>query len=129
MSLNTVIVDDTDPSITYSGGWNNAGAFIEFNGTTKWASVEGSTATFTFVGTAIIYYGGLTTTDNGAAIASIVLDGGAPVSYTSPNPIPSITNNIIFNSGPIPAGSHTLVVTSTSEHTLWMDYFLVTPSP
>jgi hypothetical protein len=48
--VNTVIVDERDSSIQYSNGWNDNGQFLEFDGTTRWSSNQGSTATFTFGG-------------------------------------------------------------------------------
>lgn len=80
-------------------------------------------------GTSISYYGGLTTSDTDTTIAEIVLDGGAPTMYTAPSKIPATTNNLIYKSGELDAGNHTLVVTSTNSATLWADYFLVSASP
>lgn len=43
-------LDDRDPSIIYSGGWAQAGSANEFDGTTTWTAVAGSTAKLTFTG-------------------------------------------------------------------------------
>jgi hypothetical protein len=50
MAANVAIVDERDPSIHYAGTWNEAGVSAEFNSTTKWSAMQGSTASFTFVG-------------------------------------------------------------------------------
>jgi hypothetical protein len=49
-SVNLAIVDEQDPFVSYSGTWSTAGSPAEFSGTTKWSAIQGSTASFTFVG-------------------------------------------------------------------------------
>ncbi|KAJ7106529.1 hypothetical protein C8R44DRAFT_638355, partial [Mycena epipterygia] len=110
MATNVAIVDDRNLQIQYAGTWANGGAPIEFQGSTRWSATEGSTATFTFVGKSISFYGGLTTSDAGLMKANMVLDGGSPVVYTAPDPIPDTVNNLMFSSGPLSDGTHTLVV-------------------
>ncbi|KAJ7816838.1 hypothetical protein B0H14DRAFT_3877700 [Mycena olivaceomarginata] len=108
----TFFIDDRDPQHTSSE-----------------STVPGDAFTLEFEGTSISYYGGLTTSDTDTTIAEIVLDGGATTMYTAPSKIPATTNNLIYKSGELEAGNHTLVVTSTNSATLWADYFLVTASP
>lgn len=45
------IVDDTDPSITYSTGWLRTTTSAEYNNTKTGANEAGMTATFVFNGT------------------------------------------------------------------------------
>jgi hypothetical protein len=62
--------------------------------------------------------------------ASMTVDGGPPVFFVPPIQTAAVTtNNLIFNSGDLSAGTHTLVVTAENDHTVWSDYFLVTPNP
>jgi hypothetical protein len=52
-----ISVDDTDPAIIYSPGWNRADHDIPavfsgiYNATDTYSDVTGATATYTFVGT------------------------------------------------------------------------------
>ncbi|KAJ6586548.1 hypothetical protein B0H10DRAFT_1761018, partial [Mycena sp. CBHHK59/15] len=114
------IVDERDPLVRYTGSWNNAGTPAEFQGTTRWSATQGSTASFTFTGTSVLYYGGAT----GQPIsASIVLDGAPPVLFSPPSGSLQTTNNLIFSSGDLSDGGHTLVVTAENGNPVWVDYF------
>ncbi|KAJ7757865.1 hypothetical protein B0H14DRAFT_2634818 [Mycena olivaceomarginata] len=49
-----------------------------------------------------------------------------------PPPIQSeavTTNNLIYDSGGLSDGNHTLVVTAQNDQAVWVDYFLITPGP
>lgn len=46
-------IDDRDPSIKYSDGWNFTSAENEHNGTGMLTTIAGSYATFTFTGACI----------------------------------------------------------------------------
>ena len=50
MSTETVIYDDRDPSISYSGDWSQAGGVQEYMNTTSWTSQNEATASLTFSG-------------------------------------------------------------------------------
>lgn len=83
-----------------------------------------------FVGKSISFYGGINNGSVGEVLnASIVIDGGPPKFFVPGiQPEAVTTNNLIFNSGDLTDGNHTLVVTAQNDHTVWTDYFLVTPS-
>ncbi|KAJ7351158.1 hypothetical protein DFH08DRAFT_992323 [Mycena albidolilacea] len=60
---------------------------------------------------------------------SMVIDGGPPTFFVPGIQLEAVTtNNLIFNSGDLSEGNHTLVVTAENNHTVWTDYFLVTPN-
>ena len=42
--------DDRNPSIVYSTGWAQAGSGLEYNSTTTWTALAGSTARVSFRG-------------------------------------------------------------------------------
>ena len=42
--------DDRDPTIVYSTGWAQAGSSLEYNSTTTWTALAGSTAQISFRG-------------------------------------------------------------------------------
>jgi hypothetical protein len=59
----------------------------------------------------------------------MIIDGGPPLFFVPPIQSAAVmTNNLMFNSGDLSDGNHTLVVTAENEHTLWIDYILLTPS-
>ncbi|KAF8209100.1 hypothetical protein K438DRAFT_1573250, partial [Mycena galopus ATCC 62051] len=127
--IGTYFVDDRDSRVVYTPAWRQFGSEPDFMHTSSESTNPGDKFSFQFEGTAISYYGGLTTSDTGLTIASIVLDGGAAVPYAAPNPIPATANNLMFQASGLSAGTHNLVVTSANAATLWADYFLVTPNP
>ncbi|KAJ6602829.1 hypothetical protein DFH09DRAFT_1019948 [Mycena vulgaris] len=127
VSVGSYFVDDRDPSITYTPEWRKFDQTQnDFQHTSQESTSAGDSFSIKFEGKSIAFYGGLTSSDVGV-IASIVLDGGTPVLYTTPSDPPAWVNNLIFNSGEISDGPHTLVVTATTDHTLWADYFLIGP--
>lgn len=50
MSTATLVYDDRDPSISYSGKWGQAGVVEEYMSTTSWTRQKGATASLTFSG-------------------------------------------------------------------------------
>jgi hypothetical protein len=48
--MGILAVDDRDPSITYTGGWAQAASPNEFDNTSTFTAVAGSTAKVTFTG-------------------------------------------------------------------------------
>jgi len=44
------IVDDSDPAVSYSSGWQKAGGGNEYNTTTSWSGQPRTTATLAFEG-------------------------------------------------------------------------------
>ena len=51
----TQILDDRDAAVVYSSGWGRAGSTPqEYNGTTRFASSPGLTATVTFRGAVVM---------------------------------------------------------------------------
>jgi hypothetical protein len=83
-----------------------------------------------FAGKSISFYGGINNGSVGEVLnASIVIDGGPPKFFVPGiQPDALTTNNLIFDSGDLTDGNHTIVVTAQNDHTVWTDYFLVTPS-
>ncbi|KAJ7185332.1 hypothetical protein C8R46DRAFT_1060162 [Mycena filopes] len=121
------LVDDGDSRIKYTTAWTEAGAEYDLLHTTHGSSAAGASFSFPFQGKSISFYGDI---NNGAlASATISIDKGPLVSYVATNQSSTVTsNNLIFDSGTISEGSHTLVVTAQNANPLWIDYFLVTPN-
>ncbi|KAJ7717018.1 hypothetical protein B0H16DRAFT_448431 [Mycena metata] len=120
-------IDDTDPRITYTPSWTSAGLDYDFLHSTHGSVGEGDSFSFTFEGRAISFFGDIN--NGGLPSASISIDKGPAVLYAAPvQPTTVTSNNLMFNSGDIAEGNHTLVVTLQNANTLWLDYLLVTPN-
>ncbi|KAJ6530949.1 hypothetical protein DFH09DRAFT_1409625 [Mycena vulgaris] len=123
-------IDDRDPRVVYTPPWQKFGSDPDFMHTSQGTTAKGDSLSLQFEGRSISFYGGI---NNGSITevlnASMTIDGGPPVFFVPPiQPAAVTTNNLIFNSGDLPDGKHTLVVTAQNEHTVWADYFLVTPN-
>ncbi|KAJ6483334.1 hypothetical protein C8R45DRAFT_802120, partial [Mycena sanguinolenta] len=124
-------IDDRDPRIEYTPAWNKSGSDIDLQHTSQGSTIAGDSLTLPFEGTSISVYGDIDNeTIGNAPNASIVIDGWEPVFF-----VPGLQsaaprcNNLMFNSGILAEGDHTLVVTAESDQTVWVDYFLVTQEP
>ncbi|KAJ7724691.1 hypothetical protein B0H14DRAFT_559367 [Mycena olivaceomarginata] len=124
-SVEAYFVDDRDPQIKYTPAWRQFGSEGDFQHTSQATSSVGDFLSYTFDGKAISFYGGVTSATTNA---SITIDGG-PAHFWVPPPGASQTNNLIYSSGALIPGTHTLVVTAENDQPVWADYFLVTPNP
>ncbi|MCR8644374.1 glycoside hydrolase N-terminal domain-containing protein [Paenibacillus sp. N1-5-1-14] len=52
-SVQPIKVDESDPSIVYTGNWSTYSSPQDYGGTEKYSSTAGSSAQFTFIGTAV----------------------------------------------------------------------------
>ncbi|KAJ8075026.1 hypothetical protein PM082_019353 [Marasmius tenuissimus] len=134
-SLNTVIVDDQDSRISYSGQWSLAGGSTDYSRTSYAPRSEGAQMSFTFSGTSITVVGNI---DAGAMCnATFAIDGNTS-SYTSPLVNATQHHQTIWSSPELAEGQHTLVYTSSSctpapnstststeyKSSIWLDYLL-----
>jgi hypothetical protein len=105
-----VRLNDTDPDFQYSGfSYQNDRGFGDYENDIHFASANGSTVTYTFVGTGIKVYGELST-DQGHYSAA--LDGGTPVlADTVPSDGQRQSNVVTWSAEGLTAGVHTLVLT------------------
>ncbi|KAF8167041.1 hypothetical protein K438DRAFT_1616192 [Mycena galopus ATCC 62051] len=129
MASNVAIIDDADPRIIYSGGWNKAGAPTEFHGTTTWSSAGDSTATFAFSGTTITVYASVGDSSPGDVAMSFAIDGSTQGSYTPPSSFPAggLYHQPLWTSSPLNDGPHTLLITQTAAQSsgqIYLDYLL-----
>ncbi|MFC4808905.1 X2-like carbohydrate binding domain-containing protein [Paenibacillus sp. GCM10023250] len=69
-----VMVNNNDPSIRYTGGWNNSGGrnMGDYKDDVQWTEAEGAFFTYTFQGTGIEY---ITEVDQSQGDVEIFLDG------------------------------------------------------
>ncbi|KAJ7508785.1 hypothetical protein B0H11DRAFT_2431861 [Mycena galericulata] len=134
--VDAYFIDDSDPRVSYTPAWQHFTGDQDFQHTSQQSTNPGDMFSLTFQvmrplrrfvlpGKAIKMYGSIT--DIGMK-ASMVVDGGVAEVF-APSSLPeSVTNNLIFSSGVLDDGNHTLVVTSEGTSPMWMDYVLVTPS-
>ncbi|KAK6972133.1 hypothetical protein R3P38DRAFT_3135924 [Favolaschia claudopus] len=123
-SVSAYFVDDRDSRIQYDPAWKLLGSEGDFQLTSQASQAQGDSLTFQFEGKSISFYGGVTST---TVTASISIDGGPPTLWVPP-PAANLTNHLIFYSGDLTPGIHTLVVTATNDQPVSADYFLVTPN-
>ncbi|KAJ7431634.1 hypothetical protein B0H11DRAFT_2129449 [Mycena galericulata] len=124
-AVSAYFIDDRDSRITYTPLWSFFGSDGDFQHTSQGSNAMGDSFSLAFEGKAVSFYGGITDLTMKALMS---LDGGPPVVFAPTSAPPSLTNNLIFSSGDLADGNHTLVVTSASNATMWVDYFLIVPS-
>ncbi|TBU55539.1 hypothetical protein BD310DRAFT_684153 [Dichomitus squalens] len=132
--MNWAFVDDADPRIQYSSGWQ---AFVngsEFDGTKHGAAEAGLTATLNFTGTQVVVVGSLGSVDvHGVPTTLYTIDSAEAGLYTAPiiQPGGFALNVTFFQSKVLPPGDHTLTITNvngTKPNVFWLDYIEYLPS-
>lgn len=98
--------NETNPNITYSGTWPSSSETGAHQGAVKFSSATSSWFEFTFTGTGFRLYG---KRDTGSGLANVTIDGN--FAGCSDNYGPLIRyQQVIFDSGPLPNGTHTVRV-------------------
>ncbi|KAK7049116.1 hypothetical protein R3P38DRAFT_3175366 [Favolaschia claudopus] len=133
-SARSYFIDDRDPRIIYTPAWRKFGSDVDFQHTSQGSTSAGDSFRLEFEGEdrkSISFYGGINNGSAGQVLnASMVIDGGIPTYFVpGPQPEADTNNNLIFDSGELSEGNHTLVVTAENDYTVWVDYFVVTPNP
>ena len=119
------VIDDSDASIVYSTGWALTSDSAAYGGKLHTTSTSGSTATMTFTGQSLALVAPL-----GPAYGSILvcLDPGVSVAGCNTVTLHSTTaveRDIVYVSGPLTAGSHTIQVTNPSGSPIALDGLVV----
>ncbi|KAJ7901055.1 hypothetical protein B0H14DRAFT_3852256 [Mycena olivaceomarginata] len=116
----TVVIDDNDPSVTYSPKWelDPSPERLESTRHASNSQVEGAWAAASFNGTGISLFGSRGR-DQGFK-ASVAIDESQLGTISD-----SQNQTLLFDSGALPAGPHTINVTILDGHGLIIDYFLV----
>ncbi|KAI0331684.1 hypothetical protein GY45DRAFT_1322048 [Cubamyces sp. BRFM 1775] len=120
------VIDDSDPRIQYNGSWIS---HAQLNTTQYWAGTatysndSGATATVTFTGISVNVRGAYTPAGASSMHSLYTLDGrDPPVEFTPPNS--TVTEEAFrvafYTSGPIPYGTHVLVIKNLGEQ-FWLD--------
>jgi hypothetical protein len=124
-------LQETDPAITYTGGWAQEGSRAWSARTAAYSGTAGAQATFTFTGTSISWLGAR---GPQTGIARVFLDGAFLAEVDTYAPAEQI-QAAIFTSPPLTDASHTLMIEvtgrkNTASTDLWIlvDAFDVTSS-
>ncbi|KAJ6477472.1 hypothetical protein DFH09DRAFT_1467672, partial [Mycena vulgaris] len=124
LTLNTTI-DNVSPLITYepSGAWRSNDKLssrdplmiLRGGSTETWT--QNATATFAFQGTWLAVNG---TKNKSHGAYTVKLDDGPPRLFNASTPS-DLFKTQIFNSGPIPAGQHTLIISNVDSRWVTLD--------
>ncbi|KAI0682883.1 hypothetical protein C8T65DRAFT_595919, partial [Cerioporus squamosus] len=109
---NVALLDDTDPSIVYTGSWTRQSPSPgNYANTVSETTVVGDIANFTFTGTWISVYGARS--PSGTEKSTYAVDGGLTTTYFEASVVGSPKHKAqFFNSSILTAGTHTLVITN-----------------
>ncbi|KAJ7111652.1 hypothetical protein C8R43DRAFT_1078998 [Mycena crocata] len=123
----TVFIDDNDPKLHYSSGWEVGSGDGMLQNTTHTSRTVGSELSFDFEGSSIKFNGPIFPADSGNGYnASVVIDGGPSFIMTQTHQDSTTFNNLLFSSSPeLAPGKHTIVITALNDQPLAIDYFLV----
>ncbi|KAF5376679.1 hypothetical protein D9615_007884 [Tricholomella constricta] len=122
MASDTIIIDDVNPRIAYTGFWERGGVGSEYNSTTHGTASAGSRATIKFNGrSSIAVYGTIGRENNNghpsfAPITEYSIDGSAPSSFKGTPMRGVIYRQLFFQSPTLEEGEgkeHTLVIENT----------------
>lgn len=91
MSTRSVIIDDRDPQIQYSPGWQANGSPNEYQRTTTNTARQGASFTLNFVGTSVAVYGTL----DSFSFPNTTYDGGNPFPFFG-KPLPLAQYQQVF---------------------------------
>ncbi|KAF9477147.1 hypothetical protein BDN70DRAFT_995145 [Pholiota conissans] len=129
--MSIIILDDRDPSIQYTGSWNNGGnPDAEYQATVKWSGpAPGTFATLVFNGTGVTVIGSINF--DTVQMSSYTIDGGPATTFTSTNATDTRYSQVFFTvaGGTLsPDRNHTLVMTPVQAN-LFIDFITVNVPP
>jgi hypothetical protein len=126
-SSGSVRLNDTDPTIAYSGFSDSANRGLgDFDNDVHFATANGSTARLTFTGTRIQVFGEQNTDQGNIGVS---VDGGAQQTVsTLPSDGQRHSNVAVFTATGLAPGNHTIVVTKLSGTYTTLDGFNITES-
>lgn len=123
---NPTTVNDTDPSIAYTGTWTYSAhrSGGDYNDDVHWTQTVGDSATISFTGTGIDYLGPL---EPGGATANLILDG-VQVGTTKAYFAGAYTaQQFLYQVRGLTPGQHTLRLVMTGGAYLQIDAFQIWP--
>jgi hypothetical protein len=122
-----VAVNDSDPGITYTGGWGQSGGrgLGDYQDDVHYTEGDGSSFQYTFTGTGIEY---VTELDQSQGSVDVYLDGQfqQTVDTSRPSGQPRLAQQVVWSASGLPNGSHTLRVVKKSGQFMLLDKLDVT---
>ena len=121
-SSRVIAVNDTDPSIAYSGNWSHSGGrgLGDYQDDVHYAEADGSAFQYSFVGTGIDW---VTETHESQGDAEVYIDGvfaGTVSTYLDPSQGRGV-QQAVFSKRDLPNGSHTIRVVKKSGQFMLLD--------
>lgn len=114
LANNQTILQQDDPSITYGGSWTTQSDPTASGSSLRYTNTAGASYQFSFTGTDFRLYA---KQDNGSALGSVYIDGRF-AGYAN-NYAPTRANQMmIFDSGALPTGAHTIKIVNESATTV-----------
>ena len=129
----TVRVEQTDPSITYSGNWSSVSNAVFSGGSAREAKTKNSSVTFTFNGVGASWIG---YEDQSSGIASVYVDGSLTTNKLDTYSTSAAAQQKVYSVSGLAPGKHTIKVVVTGTHDsaskgswVWVDAFEYSTAP
>lgn len=119
-TIQTVIVDDRDSSLVYTGTWHDDSGAAFHAGTARYTNDENASVELTFSGRTIQWYG---QKDTNFGIAHVYIDGVLTDEVNANGPME--TGVLLFERTDLDNGVHTIRIVRSSN-TIDVDYFVYT---
>lgn len=110
-------LDDGNVAIQYSAGWQASAGATKFGGADRYTSTAGATATVRFAGTRARLFGAKASHHGRATVAV----DGRQAEVVTQTAATRTENTEFFDTGPLPAGEHTLTLTVTGDGVIALD--------
>jgi beta-galactosidase GanA len=110
--------DDADPALDYAGTWVHANPGNakytggDYDQTESWSTTAGSSMKVSFNGTAVRWIG---PTNTNGGIANVLIDGAKVATVDTYSPGGKQVQQVLFQTGGLAAGSHTLEIDVTGQ--------------
>jgi hypothetical protein len=119
--LNPTRINDTDPSISYSGfSYASNRGYGDYDNDVHYATANGSTATYQFTGTGILVYGEQYTDQGNIGIS---IDGGTQQTVSTVSTDGLRHADVAVYTATLSSGTHTIVITKLSGEYTTLDGF------
>ena len=118
-------IDSSDPQITYGTGWSTTNNSAAYGGSLATTSTSGVAATLTFSGRSIAVIAPLRPTYGSIQVCPDPGTTGAGCTVTSLHSTTSQDRDVVYVSGPLTAGQHSIAITDTTTAPVALDAFVL----